>query len=109
MHKELELVTENKQSLKEKKFFLIRVNGDSMENAGISNGDFLLVDRKIRHTLDSIIIAEINGKWTVKTLSENKDGLFLMPQNPKYQPIQVMETDSFKVIGKVIKVIKSFN
>lgn len=109
MYKELELVSSNKQSIKDNKFFLIRVNGDSMINAGIQNGDYLLVDRKFRTSLDSIIIAEINGSWTVKTLIENREGMFLMPQNPKYKPIPIKETDTFKVIGKVIKVIKSFN
>jgi DNA polymerase V len=109
MNTELEILPENKLSLQKSTYFLIRVNGDSMINAGIHTGDYLLVDRSFGNTLDSIIIAEINGKWTVKTYLENKNGAFLMPQNPKYKPIPIAEADNFKIIGKVVKVIKSFN
>jgi DNA polymerase V len=108
MKKEFEN-TLDKLSIGENKFFLIRAKGDSMINAGIQTGDFLLVDRRINNTLDSIIIAEINGKWTVKTFVENQSGAFLLPQNPKYNPIPITENDDFKVIGKVVKVIKTFN
>lgn len=108
MKKELEH-TLDKLSIGDSKYFLIRANGDSMINAGIQTGDFLLVDRNFASTLNSIIIAEINGNWTVKTFIENQDGAFLQPQNPKFKPIPITEKDDFKVIGKVVKVIKTFN
>lgn len=109
MKNELELIPKNLNSLSERNYFLIRARGDSMINAGIKSGDYLLVDRKYGNTMNSIIIAEINGKWTVKTYLEDTTGSYLLPQNPKYKPIPITENDSFKVIGKVIKVIKSFN
>ena len=74
--------TLDKVSTGKSQYFLIRVKGDSMINAGIQQGDFLLVDRTFGNAMDSIIIAEINGKWTVKTFTENKDGAFLLPHNP---------------------------
>ncbi|OGU61054.1 MAG: hypothetical protein A2X64_10455 [Ignavibacteria bacterium GWF2_33_9] len=101
--------TLDKVSVGQSKYFMIRVKGDSMINAGIKTGDFLLVDRTFGNNLDTIIIAEINGKWTVKTFIENENGVFLMPQNPKYSPIPITEQDDFKIIGRVIKVIRNFN
>lgn len=91
-------------------FFLIRVNGDSMINSNISEGDYLLVERNSNDVIDKIVIAELNGAWTVKILKMSNNGnLLLVPSNKKYREIEISEEDKFRVIGKVVKVIKSFN
>ncbi len=91
-------------------FFLIRVNGNSMIDANIATDDYLLVDRNYSDLTNSIVIAELNGAWTVKNFSINKNGgIELVPSNDFYNTIEVTEEDNFKVIGKVVKVIKSFN
>lgn len=91
-------------------FFLIRVNGNSMINSNIATGDYLLVDRNYTDLTNSIVIAELNGAWTVKKFSiNNKGNVELVPSNDFYKTIEVTEEDNFKVIGKVVKVIKSFN
>lgn len=90
--------------------FLIRVKGNSMINANIATGDYLLVDRKYSDLKNSIVVAELNGAWTVKNFSINPKGnIELIPSNNLYNTIEVSEEDDFKIIGKVVKVIKSFN
>lgn len=91
-------------------FFLIRVNGNSMINSNIANGDYLLVDRSYTDFRNSIVVVELNGAWTVKNFSINSKGnIELVPSNDYYNTIEVTEEDNFRVIGKVVKVIKSFN
>jgi DNA polymerase V len=88
--------------------FLLRVSGDSMINAGISNGDILIVDRSIEAVHDRIVIAAIDNELTVKRLY-NKDGvIMLMPENKKYQPIKIKESNEIIIWGVVTNVIKSF-
>jgi len=90
--------------------FLIRVKGDSMINANISTGDFLLVDKNYSDLRNAIVVAELNGAWTVKSFSINKKGnIELIPANEEYNSIEITEEDNFRIIGKVVKVIKCFN
>lgn len=91
-------------------FFLIRVQGNSMINANISTGDYLLVEKNYSDLRNAIVVAELNGAWTVKIFSINKKGnIELIPANDEYNAIEVTEEDNFRIIGKVVKVIKSFN
>ena len=73
--------------------FLVRVIGDSMINAGINSNDILIVDRSIEPKNGQIVVAAINGELTVKRLSKTEEGVFLLPENDRYQPIVLSENN----------------
>lgn len=89
--------------------FLIRVIGNSMINAGISSGDYLIVNKIINNPIDKIIIAKINNQLTVKKLTKESNTLFLMPENNDYEAIKINDEDNFQILGIAIKVIKRFD
>ncbi|MHB1687215.1 MAG: transcriptional repressor LexA [Ignavibacteriaceae bacterium] len=89
--------------------FALKVKGDSMINAGIFEGDILVVRPGKQANNGEIIIAMLDDESTVKRY-ENKDNkIRLIPENNSYQPIEVNETKEFSIIGKVIGVIRWFN
>ncbi len=85
--------------------FLVRVTGDSMTNSGIYSGDLLIVDRSLEPKDGNIVIAVIDGELTVKRLRYVKNKLSLVPENPKYKPIEITESMNFEVWGVVSTVI----
>lgn len=86
--------------------FYIRVDGNSMTGAGIDDKDVLVVDRSLEPQNNKIAICSIDGNFTVKRIKLKKDGLWLMPENTKYEPIKVTEETQFMVWGIVTYVIK---
>ncbi len=89
--------------------FFVKVKGDSMMNASISDGDILVVDRALNIQKDSIVIAFLDGEFVVKRLSKDKKGVFLIPENPKYKPIKITSDMDFKIWGIVTYVIKNLS
>ncbi len=89
--------------------FFVKVKGDSMMNASISDGDILVVDRALNIQKDSIVIAFLDGEFVVKRLSKDKKGVFLIPENPKYKPIKITSEMDFKIWGIVTYVIKNLS
>ena len=85
--------------------FCVRVTGDSMIKAGISSGDVMIVDRSLEPKDGSIVLAVLNGEFTVKRIKKNKDQLLLIPENTKFDPIVVSEEMDFKVWGVVTHVV----
>lgn len=85
--------------------FFVRVEGESMLNAGIHPGDLLIVDRSKEAADKKIIIAALNGELTVKRVRKMDGQLFLMPDNPKFPPIQITEDVDFEIWGVVTYVI----
>ncbi len=84
---------------------LINVRGDSMTDAGIHEGDKVVVDRKATPQLGNIVVAVVDGEYTVKYLDKTKDGkILLQPGNPKYEPI--VPQNEMAVFGKVVGVIR---
>lgn len=84
---------------------LINVRGDSMIDAGIHEGDKVIVDRKAHPQLGNIIVAIVDGEYTVKYFDKSKDGkIVLQPGNPKYQPI--VPQNEMCVFGKVVGVVR---
>ncbi len=79
--------------------FYVRVSGDSMEGAGICEGDVLVVDRALDARENAIIVALVNGEFTVKRLLTIGDTLFLIPENPRYDPLPITEEMEFRVWG----------
>jgi len=85
--------------------FFVRVTGDSMINAGLFPNDILVVDRSLPANDNKIVIAALNGELTVKRLKKKDGQVFLMPENPNYKPIKVMEHQDLQIWGVVTNVI----
>lgn len=85
--------------------FYVKVTGNSMEGAGIKDGSILVVDRSRPAVNKSVIIACVNGENTVKRYKKTKDGTWLVPEHPAYDPILVTEDMEFKIWGVVTYII----
>jgi len=85
--------------------FFVRVAGDSMTGAGINSGDTLIVDRSVTALYGSIIVAVLNGEFTVKRLVRRGNITLLFPENPAYKPIEITTGSEFEVWGVVMHVI----
>ena len=86
--------------------FFVKVDGNSMIDAGIHDKDVLVVDRSLSAAHKSIAVCFIDGEFTVKRIRLEKDALWLMPENKNYNPIKVDETNHFMIWGIVTYVIK---
>ena len=85
--------------------FFMRVAGCSMINAGIHDGDILVVDRSLTPVHGKVVIAAVNGELTVKRFWREKDRLFLRPENKDYQPIEITTETGFIIWGVVTTVL----
>ncbi|MEE2003239.1 translesion error-prone DNA polymerase V autoproteolytic subunit [Alkalimonas sp. MEB108] len=85
--------------------FFVRVEGDSMIDAGIHSNDVLVVDRSIDAVHGDIVVAEVSGEFTVKELC-TKPYLQLNPKNPAYQPIRLRSGDELNIFGVVTSVVR---
>lgn len=88
--------------------FFARVKGNSMKDAGISDGDLLIIDRSIRPSSGKIAVCFLNGDFTLKTLRMENGKCFLVPANPDFPVIEVRPEEPFMVWGIVTHVVKSF-
>lgn len=88
--------------------FFVRVSGDSMAGDGIGDGDLLVVDRSVAPYDGCIAVCYVDGEFTVKRVRLEKGCAWLMPSNPKYQPIRVDAANDFQIWGIVRHVIKTF-
>ncbi|WP_196888574.1 LexA family protein [Aureivirga sp. CE67] len=88
--------------------FYGRVCGDSMINAGINDGDLLIIDKSLEPKNDKIAVCFIDGEFTVKRIKIEKDIVWLIAENEAYEPIKVTEDNDFIIWGIVTNVIKSF-
>ena len=79
--------------------FIVRVTGHSMEGAGISDGDELLVDRSLAPHDGDVVVAVLDGELTVKRLAVLPDRVLLRAENPAYPDIPVPELSDLAVWG----------
>ena len=79
--------------------FCVRVTGDSMQNAGICSGDVMVVDRALEPQNNTIVLAILDGEFTVKRIQKKGQELYLKPENSKLKPIQITEEMNFQVWG----------
>ena len=86
---------------KNKDYFALRITGDSMINAGIFDGDIVIVNYNCETYHDEIVVAIIEGEATVKRLYNKNNKLLLIPENEKYQPIDLKKFQNISIIGKV--------
>lgn len=86
--------------------YLIRVKGNSMIDAGINNGDIVIVDKSNRNpSPDQVAVCEYNGEYTLKHFEMRGDAGWLIPANPEYPEIKVTNDDTFRIWGTVTYVI----
>jgi DNA polymerase V len=85
--------------------FFVRVDGDSMRDAGITSGDILVVDRALEARDGSIVIAALDGELMVKRLRRKNGRVLLVPDNPDYPPVAVGPEASFEIWGVVTYII----
>lgn len=88
--------------------FFVRVSGDSMEGAGIFDGDILVVDRVVEAKNGSIVVAAVYGELVVKRLKRSRQGLELVSENEYYKPIFVNESDNVFLWGVVTGSVRTF-
>ncbi|MFA6463809.1 MAG: LexA family transcriptional regulator [Candidatus Paceibacterota bacterium] len=82
--------------------FMLKVKGDSMIDAGIHQGDYVIVERTNSASIGKIIIAEVDGQWTIKYLRKDSQGYYLEPANKKYKNIRPEEDLSISAVVKAI-------
>lgn len=85
--------------------FFARVEGSSMIEAGLEEGDILVIDRSIDARDGDIVVCALNGEFTVKYLQLRDGGVRLLPANPEFAPIDVEPGDRFEVWGAVTYII----
>ena len=88
--------------------YFVRVEGDSMVGAGIRGGDLLVVDRSLRPADGDVIIASVDGEFTVKIYRRDKDGVRLEPANPAYPVFRLRAGQELDYFGKVTACIHRF-
>lgn len=86
--------------------FCARVIGNSMVEAGINEGDLLIIDRSLTPHDGNIAVCFVDGDFTVKRLSVRDDGIYLTPANAKFPELRVSEDSNFQVWGVVSHIIK---
>lgn len=87
--------------------FYARIDGDSMQDAGIFNGDLVVIDRSLRASDGDYVAAYIDGEFTVKEFRSDPshECAWLIPHNDKYHPIRVDNDNSFIIWGVITHTI----
>jgi len=96
-----ELVIKNKTTT-----FYAKASGNSMINAGISDGDILVIDKSLEPHNGKIAVCFIDGEFTVKRIKKEIDCIYLIAENPAYEPIKVTIDNEFIIWGIVTHVVK---
>ena len=88
--------------------FMFTVRGESMIVAGIHDGDKVVVDRALKAKHNDIVVAVVNGEYTIKRLYKYRGRIELRPENPDYQPITFSEGNELQIWGVVIGVVRKY-
>ncbi|HRN26301.1 MAG: transcriptional repressor LexA, partial [Ignavibacteriaceae bacterium] len=86
-----------------------KVKGDSMIDAGIFEGDLVIISPKAITANGDIIVARIEDEVTVKIYENKKQQIRLIPQNKSYEPIVIKNKNEFSIVGKVTGVLRWLN
>jgi len=89
--------------------FALRIRGDSMINAGINDGDLVIVSPNEQSKNGDIIVAMLNDEATVKRFELKDRKIKLIAENNAYLPIEIKNEDDFKIVGKVKGVVRWLN
>ncbi len=82
--------------------YFFRMKGDAMQEAGIFEGDVLIVDRSVKLANGKVIVAVLNGELLVRRFHKNFSSAFLVPENRRYKPINLSEFSDFVLWGVVV-------
>lgn len=88
--------------------FFVRAKGNSMDGAGIFDGDILVVDKSLTPSSGDIVIAVVDGDLTVKRLIRRGETVTLQPENKRFKEIEFKEGQELQVWGVVTSSIKEF-
>lgn len=88
--------------------FFVRVEGDSMEGAGIFSGDYLVVDRSVEARVGKIVVAAVNGELVVKRLAKEAGRFILVSEQAGYAPIVVSDSEDCFIWGVVTGSVRKF-
>ena len=86
--------------------FFARVDGNSMQDAGLSDGDLLVVDRSLEPVHGKIAVCMLDGEFTVKRLRVTEKAVYLVPENSDFKEIKVDEDQELVIWGIVTYVVK---
>jgi len=78
-----------------------------MKDEGIHDGDIAVIDKAVEPKHGHLVVAMINGEFTLKRFHRKANRIFLMPANPTFKPIEIQEGDEFTVWGVVRMILKS--
>lgn len=87
--------------------FALRVRGDSMIDAGILEGDYVIVRKRETATPGEIVVALIEDEATVKRYQPGRSRIELVAENPRYKPIVVTQESNFRILGTVCGVVRT--
>jgi DNA polymerase V len=87
--------------------FFLRVSGDSMRDAGILDGDLLVVDRAVEPRAGRVVVAVLDGAFTLKYLSRHRGRWRLEAAHPEYPPLELADCDDARIWGVAIHAIHS--
>ncbi|HHT81081.1 MAG: translesion error-prone DNA polymerase V autoproteolytic subunit [Sphaerochaeta sp.] len=87
--------------------YCLRCSGDSMKMKGIFSGDILVVDRSLRAKHGDVIVAEVGGSFTVKTLLIKGGKVILHAENPDFSDIHMAQEEELVLFGVVTAVVRS--
>ncbi|MDP3970815.1 MAG: transcriptional repressor LexA [bacterium] len=96
-----EYLIENKEAS-----FLLTVSGESMIGVGINPDDLVIVERGKPPRSGDIVVAEVDGEWTIKTYEKHGDNIRLLPANSKFKPI--IPRESLHIAGVVTAVVRKY-
>jgi repressor LexA len=92
-----------------KKIFGLRVQGESMKDKGIMDGDLVIVRQQATADDGDVVVARLDDSATVKTFRKNKKGFYLEPANARFKNILISKNVDFQILGKVTSVLRSLD
>ncbi|SEJ58325.1 DNA polymerase V [Pseudomonas linyingensis] len=100
-HLEREISLDEALDIRAPHTYLVRAAGDSMQGAGIFDGDLMVVDRSREAEANDIVIAALNSEPLVKRLTYEGNQIVLRSENPRYAPLWILEGDELTIWGVV--------
>lgn len=91
----------------QKSSIFLRMNGDAMDGIGIYEGDILIVDRSVKPAHDRLVLAILDGENMIRRLHKRGSAIRLIPENGKYQVIDLVEGMELQILGVVTARIRS--
>lgn len=86
--------------------FFGRVKGNSLQDAGVDEGDILIIDKSIAASDGDMAVCFVDGDFTLKFIQHDGNGILLIPANRAYEPIRITEENDFQIWGIVTYTIK---